>query len=517
MLEDATALAFVKDFTGAGATRYFVKDQAGFKEVEAKALKQIGSFLVCHDFWLIKDELAGVDCLPNKVFDVDEVHAIVSQKRNLRQQRDQQGISLKIPSSIVSQENILAYLAVIERRKPIESNVIETGCDALMNYAEYLIEEAEKKDELSRLRDVELPIFNMLMVHSSVGITIDVDRVRDARELVLFEFYRALREFSKEFDVQPEVMRDDNLRDYLLNKGFDLTEVSLEYILEYIPIDGDFGPKLQELRKLRDTNSILNDLSLSDGTIYPIVDVFGTRTSRIIYRNPSLQNLSKKFRDIITIEAGKKLGYVDYDQFEVGIMAALSGDLNLKKLYSSGDMYALFAEDYLKINGFRKEAKQLFLSYAYGMSRKAVIDAAVELGADRANAKAAFKSFQDYEAWKVSKEHEFNQNGRMGTLLGNYIVGRGSAPFARKEVRSMISQSVQGAGSLIFKKAILLMSEREDFRFVLPMHDAVLFEYTDKETPAFVVKCMETAMTSVLDNKVEGKASIAEFFKSNPV
>lgn len=514
MLESAMSLAFIKDFTGAGGTRYFLKSNDAFEEVTADALRDSNEFVICHDFWLIKEELASANCLPKKVFDVDEVHSTVCQARNLREQRDRQSISLKIPHSIITKEALDDYVAVIERRTSVDLSVIETGCTALAEYAIMLVAIAEKNGELARLADVELPVFQMLAKHSSLGIGINVERVREARELVQFDFYTALKKFSHEFNVQPDVMRDDHLADFLIEKGYDLSDISLDYIVEYIPLAGDFGNKLKQLRKLRDTNSILNDLSLSDGVAYPIVDVFGTRTSRITYRNPSLQNLSKKYRDVIIPLADKNLGYVDYDQFEVGIMAALSGDPCLKELYEAGDMYALFAEKYLKIDGFRKQAKLLFLSYAYGMSKKSVIDAADELGASRSNAKTAFKSFETYEAWKTEKEKEFDIAGRASTLMGNYIVAEGKAPFSRKEKRSMISQLVQGAGSLIFKKAMLSLSETPDFRLVLPMHDAMLFEYSEVITPAIVVQHMQEAMTAVLEGKVKGKATISNFFEN---
>lgn len=58
-----------------------------------------------------------------------------------------------------------------------------------------------------------------------------------------------------------------------------------------------------------------------------------------IKTNPMLQNLSKRYRNIITPQPDKKIGYVDYDQFEVGIMASLSEDGLLIKLFSEPDMY----------------------------------------------------------------------------------------------------------------------------------------------------------------------------------
>jgi hypothetical protein len=34
---------------------------------------------------------------------------------------------------------------------------------------------AEENDELTRLKEIELPVFNMLNAHTSLGIGIDVD------------------------------------------------------------------------------------------------------------------------------------------------------------------------------------------------------------------------------------------------------------------------------------------------------------------------------------------------------
>lgn len=136
-------------------------------------------------------------------------------------------------------------------------------------------------------------------------------------------------------------------------------------------------------------------------------------------------------------------------------MAALSEDTELAALYSAGDMYELFATTHLGLAGGRKAAKQLFLSYAYGMSRAALIDAAVSLGADRQRAKAAFRLFSKYEEWKKEVWTAFQREGRIGTVLGNYFMTSGNGKLTAKERRSAVSQVVQGTGSLIFKKTLL--------------------------------------------------------------
>ena len=208
---------------------------------------------------------------------------------------------------------------------------------------------------------------------------------------------------------------------------------------------------------------------------------------------------------------GARLSYVDYDQYEVGIMAALSGDPQLKALYDTGDMYALFATDHLKLAGNRKAAKQLFLSYAYGMSRRALVDAAVSLGADRANAKAAFNLFLVFESWKKSVWARLLKDGRIATVLGNHYKRSGTGQLTAKEQRSAVSQVVQGTASLIFKKALLDVAHLPDVTITLPMHDALLFEHRLADTPAKVVEVFENVMTKELDGVINGKASVGQF------
>jgi DNA polymerase-1 len=70
---------------------------------------------------------------------------------------------------------------------------------------------------------------------------------------------------------------------------------------------------------------------------------------------------------------------------------------------------------------------------------------------------------------------------------------------------------VQGTASLIFKKALLEVGEFNDVTILLPMHDALLFEYRLPNTPVEVVKTFEGVMTEQLHSRVKGKASIAPF------
>lgn len=348
----------------------------------------------------------------------------------------------------------------------------------------------------------------------SAGVSIDTAGLSEKRSQAEHDYFLQLKEYSAKHDMPLETPSRRAIEAKLLLEGFELDEVSVEYLLEFVPHDRDFGGDTMALLALDAARRVLGSITLSSNSVRPVVDVFGSRTSRVQLRSPSLQNIPKRFRTIISAHAGGQLSYVDFDQFEVGIMAALSGDEELKRLYAAGDMYDLFATTHLGLVGNRKAAKQLFLSYAYGMSRKALVDAAFSLGVDRQKAKEAFRLFQRYEDWKKSVWAEFQRNGRVYTAFGNHYRRTGGGQLTGKEQRSAVSQVVQGTASLIFKRALLAVESIDDVRVVLPMHDALLFEHTLAETPVKVVKAFEGVMTDVLGSKINGKASIGDF--TNP-
>src|SRR3546814_9649957 len=126
--------------------------------------------------------------------------------------------------------------------------------------------------------------------------------------------------------------------------GFEFEGVSTKYVLEFVPHPDDFGGDTIALEEFDAAKRVLSSLTLAGGRTRPIVDVFGSRTSRILLRTPPLQSMSKKYRSIVSTREGAELSYVDFDPFEVGIMAALSGEQQPAALYAAGDMYELFGE-----------------------------------------------------------------------------------------------------------------------------------------------------------------------------
>jgi DNA polymerase-1 len=391
-----------------------------------------------------------------------------------------------------------------------EATYIETGTAILSLWAD-LITRAQTNDEFRRYMEIEAPVFNLVWSSLSKGICIDRDRLKIHKNDARDEFYLTLRDFAVDFSLPIEIPSESAIERELTARGFDIEGGNRDYILEFLPMRDCFGSRLSELLKIYRTLNALNQLPTSKKLAFPIADISGTRTSRIILRAPSLQNLAKKHRNVIHPREGKRLQYVDYCQFEPGIMAALSGDPQIIRLYQSGDLYKQISQEIFNSVEYRKTAKKLFLSYSYGMSLKKIADAASESGANRKAASEFFRQFSTFEKWKADAVRQYAENGRIGTSLGNYSRRSKQGELSAKEKRSCISQIVQGTGSLIFKKALLALNRELGIAPLIPMHDAILFETSSTRLAAQAVSVMEKVFDEHFEGKIKGKAELSDF------
>lgn len=505
-------LLFRKDFTGRGADCFYWFDDGRLVEADAEEVVKFSGAVVCHDFWMIRDTLFDkTETLPHVIIDLDEFRISTSGNPQDRLAREKHDVTAVLEQHGADQEVCSAYKRMFNKGIPFEPEVAAKVAGALAQHYLALLEYAKTADEADRFFTVEVPVYRLLQGAMAAGIVIDRRRLSEMRAEVEHDYFMCLKGYSAKHDMPLETPNSSALEERLRSEGFELDDVSIEYLLEYVPHENDFGSDTIALQAADNARWVLGSLTLSTNIMRPVLDVFGSRTSRVHLRSPSLQNIPKKYRCIIAAHEGAELSYVDFDQYEVGIMAALSKDSELMKLYAAGDMYDLFANIHLGLAGNRKAAKQLFLSYAYGMSKKALIDAAVSLGVDRPRAKTAFGLFEQYEAWKKSVWADFQANGSVTTLLGNHYVRERHGPLTGKEQRSAVSQVVQGTASLIFKKALLEVGKLDDVSIILPMHDALLFEHRATDTPSKVVAAFENAMTATLEGQVTGKASVGAF------
>jgi DNA polymerase I-like protein with 3'-5' exonuclease and polymerase domains len=157
-------------------------------------------------------------------------------------------------------------------------------------------------------------------------------------------------------------------------------------------------PQIASLRELRVALAQMRHPKLAvgpDGRNRCLLSPFGSITSR---NQPSNSEFifgpSAWMRGLIQPAMGQAVAYVDWEQQEFGIAAALSGDKAMLEAYTTGDPYLTFAkqagaappEATKQTHGpVRDLYKQVALALQYGMGRKTL---AFRLGKSEAEAKA---------------------------------------------------------------------------------------------------------------------------------
>ncbi|WP_241282898.1 DNA polymerase [Chryseobacterium timonianum] len=363
-------------------------------------------------------------------------------------------------------------------------------------------EKLTNSNENYRYLNIEKRLNNILFETSKKGISFDSEKVKKHIEEIEVELYKFRNKLQLEYGIFSKYDYE-NLSSNLINIVPENLKLNTKDFWKYLKSkrkEHELFDVLLIERKLAKNKTILTRIgSLNHNTIYPYFDYFGTITSRILVTAPSLQQLNKKYRDIIIPDAGKSLLYFDYSQFEAGLLASQADDVNLTELYDS-DIYNGIVLSIGEDKITRDEAKQFFYSYCYGGERE-------NLNNDFFN---QFPNLVVYEnlVWK-----EFENNGYIDTEIGNRrykTIGVENI----KEEKWLLSQKIQGLASLILKKVILEVSEKiPNVDFLLPMHDAVLYQVSIEELEQSKTKIEEIFKSAMKEYcaKLNPKVTVKDF------
>ena len=315
------------------------------------------------------------------------------------------------------------------------------------------------KEEIKRFENIELKINRIIFKRQSLGIKIDTDQVKKKCIHLEKEIYSIKNELQLSYNIfTPDEV--ETQKNYLVQKGYSIIKSYLYSFKIRRKQDTVCNLFYKLLRTQQDLDSMLYIATHWGGNkkCYPRYIGFGSITSRIILKQPSLQNLRKENRDIIIAENGKKILYIDYAQFEAGILAALSKDESLIQLYDS-DIYLDFAQNILK-NEDRQEAKIYFYRYIYGDKT---------LNSDILK---YFNRFTKLKRFQKQIENEIIKKKKIGTIDGNFRV-----VLEEESYHWALSHKIQATASLIFKHALIKVEkEVPEADFLIPMHDGAVYQ-----------------------------------------
>jgi DNA polymerase I len=240
--------------------------------------------------------------------------------------------------------------------------------------------------------------------------------------------------------------------------------------------------RIAPLRELRSSLSELrlNDLAIGqDSRNRVILSVFRSRTDR---NQPSNSKFifgpSTWLRGLIKPPPGYAIAYIDWQQQEFGIAAALSGDPAMQAAYRSGDPYLAFAkqadavpQDATKVthNAQRELFKQCVLATQYGMQVQSL---ALRINQPQIVAhdllKAHQETYRTFWSWSDAAVNSAILTGSLHTVFGWHLhVGEKYNP------RSLRNFPMQANGAEMLRLACCLATER-GIEVCAPVHDAIL-------------------------------------------
>jgi hypothetical protein len=243
-------------------------------------------------------------------------------------------------------------------------------------------------------------------------------------------------------------------------------------------------PQLAPLRELRHALSQLrlNELAVGpDGRNRCLLSAFQARTGR---NQPSNSKFifgpSTWLRGLIKPGPGMAVAYIDYEQQEFGIAAALSGDPAMQEAYLSGDPYLAFAKQAgavptdatKKTHGKERELfKACVLAVQYGMGEASL---AQRIGQPVAKARELLelhrRTYPKYWQWSQAAVDRAMLYGQLHTVFGWEVhVGPDANP------RSLANFPMQANGAEMLRLACCRATEA-GIRVCAPVHDALLVE-----------------------------------------
>lgn len=323
--------------------------------------------------------------------------------------------------------------------------------------------------ELERFNKIEIKINRIIHETSFGGIKIDKN-ILDSKCVALHkEIYKLKNEFQFSYNIfLPENF--ETQANYLKKCNYRILQ-SVERTVSLLRKSDVVCEKFNNLNRLIiDLKTLMLLKSRLGGVdfVHPYFVGFGTITSRIIIKEPSLQNLRKANRNIIIPNTGRELFYIDYCQFEASILAHYSGDRILLDLINTKDIYSDIVEKIFKkeVNDEnRKEAKILFYRYLYGDTFENNLKFKKQVD-------NYFNGFKELSKFKVNLRNKSIENGYVSTENGN---------FRQLDIDNdniwILSHYIQSNASYIFKKAISETYDKiKEARLLIPLHDGALYE-----------------------------------------
>ena len=241
-------------------------------------------------------------------------------------------------------------------------------------------------------------------------------------------------------------------------------------------------------------------------------NLHGTETGRLSSSNPNMQNVprDKKIKNLLCATPGYTLLQLDYSQAELRVLALLSGDPWLTKVYQDGkDLHDAVATDMFGPN-FNKEqrvmAKTINFGIAYGRGPGSIAQTFKKsMSEARAIIDKWYKPMSQVKKWIDGRRAMAKRGEPCVTPFGrerHFVITNEDLNHIQNEYINTPIQSVASDFTMFSLLEIdkFLREENLDAQIVTTVHDSIILEVRDdKELVGRIAdRCMEIMATTPL-------------------
>ncbi|MEH3034510.1 MAG: DNA polymerase I [Aeromicrobium erythreum] len=377
--------------------------------------------------------------------------------------------------------------------------------------------ELEQQESLGLLRDVELPLVDVLLAMEADGIAVDTEHLdalhAEFTERMLAAAQDAYDVIGKEVNLgSPKQLQVVLFEDLDMPKtkrtktGYTTDAEALQQL--YVKTEHPFLEHLlahRDVTRLRQTVEGLQKTVQPDGRIHTTYAQTIAATGRLSSADPNLQNIpirtesGRRIREAFTVGPGyETLLTADYSQIEMRIMADLSEDADLIEAFRSGhDFHTVMAAKVFEREpddidgGLRARIKAMNYGLAYGLSAYGLSQQLnISTGEAQGLMDDYFETFGGVRDYLRGVVDEARQTGFTATIMGRrrYLPDLQSDNRQRREMaeRMALNAPIQGSAADIIKVAMLgvdraLRESELRSRLLLQVHDELVLEVAPGE------------------------------------
>lgn len=511
---------------------YILDEQENFKLISLSELSVCTNRIVTHNFWMLVESFRMNDIpLPKSILDLSFLSKLIigKPKSDFNHMKPWEIWSLLFQYYNSSSEE-LDYIKNIFYSKSsyIEDALHKSKMKVFLKNIKLchnlLFQKLEEIQEKERFINIELPVFHIMLNRQYLGIKYDEEKLIKVIKDIESDYYRKLKKLNFEYGIDENNLSNNRVFELIKEKEkIDFTEYALysnnnDYI-NLLTENSVLANLIVDIKRLKnDRNALLKFGSLDEDRVYPIFDTHGSVTSRIFILDPLIQYIRKSSREVISPDIGKKFIYVDYRQFEPGILASLSEDIALIEMYNSHDIYSSLSNAIFGNGDNRKICKKLFLAYSFGMTKEGMLKF-LKLNTDLIDlenkVESFFGQFARIEEFKEELYLELYSNSRIASDFGNYRYRKFEGELKSEEKRWCLSQKIQGTASLILKNVILsIKNNYNEIDILIPMHDALLMQVEEDKFDIYKSKIEDIFMEEykLICPSINPKVSFEPFF-----